>query len=268
MKRVLIHAGFHKTGTTSAQAFLRENREVLHKNTRLILRHQLKQTFPRANEYSRTGSLKQLQRFQNNFSAILADIPSDDDRQIVISEENLAGQMPGKKGVYGYDALPPLLNAMLECLNTAFTTPPEVTVYFSTRETEGWIKSIWQHSVMAERITDSLAEMQTKLRPAADQKQTLRNLQSFFPKLPIQSRQMEDLRNTYYGLATPLIEWMRLSDLQHSKLIPVNTRNPSPAIEISERLRDMNASKLDDETLQNAKRDIRQAYRLERANAQ
>jgi hypothetical protein len=41
-RRVILHAGFHKTGTTSVQEFLRANRSALKKHVAIRLKPQMR----------------------------------------------------------------------------------------------------------------------------------------------------------------------------------------------------------------------------------
>ena len=56
-RKIIIHAGFHKTGTTSLQQNLRANRAVLRPDIRLVLRPGMTALCESARAYSRSRAV-------------------------------------------------------------------------------------------------------------------------------------------------------------------------------------------------------------------
>ncbi|MGB0968887.1 MAG: hypothetical protein ACPGUX_11930 [Halocynthiibacter sp.] len=258
MNRVLLHLGFHKTGTTTAQAFLRENFRIIRQVCVPVLRRKMKTLYPEATEFSRTGQERELRRFRRKFTALLEELPLQDDLQVLISEENLIGQMPGKFDVWSYDTAPILLGSMLECIRDIFPEPAEVTVLFSTRDAESWARSVWKHTLLADRLTLDLKTMREKLKPASDHQAVLSDLRKEFPKIIFVENNLTSLDDTEFGPATPMVDWLRMPPELRQTLRRIAPQNTSPTMEMAQHLLDLNRSDLNDDELADIKHTLKQ----------
>jgi len=63
MKRVIIHAGFHKTGTTTAQQFLMENGAHIWPSYAIAIQHRIENPLEMALAYSTSAGQLALDEF-------------------------------------------------------------------------------------------------------------------------------------------------------------------------------------------------------------
>ena len=73
-RRIIIHAGFHKTGTSTIQATLRENREAMKKHVALRLRWHMKDLVAATRGYSTWRDPLTLIKVQDRFTTLMDEI--------------------------------------------------------------------------------------------------------------------------------------------------------------------------------------------------
>ncbi|MFZ7092335.1 hypothetical protein [Primorskyibacter sp. 2E233] len=210
--KFIIHAGFHKTGTTSAQMALRQNAFV-DQAVRLVLRDDILPLTKSAQRYSRTGREAHLHEFDKQARAVMAEFVGEP-RPVLITAEDLAGWMPGRAGVRSYDACPPLMQTFYRAARAQLGDKLDLTFYFSTRDTEGWIKSTyWQH-LRSTRIETSFDEYRESMGEAADLEGVVRQVRSALPHTRVISQPLEALRNAPHGPATAFYDLLELPEAQ------------------------------------------------------
>ena len=97
-RRVIIHAGFHKTGTTTIQRYLRSNGKHIWPRCSLTLPGRVRNGAAlMAVRYSRYGTPALLDAFARDLHETLSAIDVGQSRKVLISDENLAGRMPGRE---------------------------------------------------------------------------------------------------------------------------------------------------------------------------
>lgn len=151
-KQVIIHAGFHKTGTSTIQRALRVNRPLLKPYLRSVLKHPLTDTCHAARGYSTWRDPFTLGKFRRRFRAALAEIGDMPRRSLVISAEELSGHLPGREGIPDYSAAIPLARDMCAMVAEVMPGTP-LTFFYTTRAAGPWLRSAyWQH-VRASSLT-------------------------------------------------------------------------------------------------------------------
>mmetsp|Transcript_28582 Transcript_28582/g.53766 ORF Transcript_28582/g.53766 Transcript_28582/m.53766 type:complete len:251 (+) Transcript_28582:2818-3570(+) len=145
--RIIVHAGFHKTGTTSIQKALDRHRATLAPLT-ILLRSDMVALCESARAYSISRSPLDLGLVQYE-AAVLAEGWQG---TVLLSSEDLSGHMPGRRGLTRYDALPLLMQTIT---NGMRTTHPEaqITFVFTTRDAAPWLSSCHMQHLRATRIT-------------------------------------------------------------------------------------------------------------------
>ena len=131
-RRIIIHAGFHKTGTSTIQATLRENREAMKKHVALRLRWHMKDLVAATRGYSTWRDPLTLIKVQDRFTTLMDDLPGMPRRTLVISAEELAGHLPGRGELDDYSAAPILLYAFWEIARARYPQA-DILIYLSTR---------------------------------------------------------------------------------------------------------------------------------------
>lgn len=154
--RVVIHAGFHKTGTTTLQSLLRENKRLLSNHMQIFLREDMIALCTAARKYSKTRSGVDLGLVRYE----LADILESDASEapvILLSSEDLSGFMPGRRGLKTYDAAPTLMTALRDAVFAVFPKA-NLTFLFTTRASQAWLKSCYAQHLKVIRMTLSEPE--------------------------------------------------------------------------------------------------------------
>ena len=119
-RRIVIHGGFHKTGTTTVQRTLHANGPVLWPVMALGLRWRLKPVLAAARAYSVWGDPVSLTLFAERFDAYLGSIELGKFRGLCVSSEELVGHMPGRDEITDYGAAPVLLSALIPVIRRRF----------------------------------------------------------------------------------------------------------------------------------------------------
>lgn len=167
-RRLIVHAGFHRTGTSAAQAFLQNHRKHIYPKAALLLPRELRArdrgaVSRLATRASRSRKKSDLVAFQNGMSALLAPLAKQN-RPILISDENLAGHMPGMSEETAYGTTPALMAALCRGAQEALGPCP-IELHFGLREMVGWAKSAWAHGVFKHRLTLDLDAFLTRMGP-------------------------------------------------------------------------------------------------------
>lgn len=148
--RILLHGGFHKTGTTSLQAALVAHQPALAARLHVeTLRHTpgLSRATEAARAYSLHPDALALEHAMQDWALALPDLGG---RDLVISSEDFAGHMPGRHGLTDYRAAVTTLPAAAQALGLRFPGA-EIVVLLTTREATQWLRSLhWQLSIHPE----------------------------------------------------------------------------------------------------------------------
>ncbi|HCP80315.1 MAG TPA: hypothetical protein DIT67_01530, partial [Octadecabacter sp.] len=154
--RIFLHSGFHKTGTSSIQAFLAKNRDILKPFVKILLLDELPDVVRLSTRFSVSKHPLDLFDFQEAFCAFASNLAhSSDARPILISCEGLSGRSPGKKGITTYKAATLIAQSMIGALEAEFSDSLDLSLIFTTREPNSWLKSVYKHNLHGYRITDT-----------------------------------------------------------------------------------------------------------------
>lgn len=222
-RRIIIHAGFHKTGTTSVQATLRENRPKLKKQVAMRLRPQMKDLIHATRGYSTWRDPLTLAKAQRRFDRMLADLPAMPKRTLVISAEELAGHLPGRGELKDYSAAPILLYMFWQRAMAAFPQT-EFMVYLSTRAPEAWLPSAYWEHVKASSMTLSYDEFLERYAGAADLVGMVSEITSRMP-CPVHQSALEETLDLRLGPADPLLDLCDIPLSVRAELTPVRPAN-------------------------------------------
>lgn len=164
---VLIHAGFHKTGTTTVQTTLNDNRALLKPYMRLFLPGKLRALARATRGYSIDGNHIDEGMIRYEAAELVLRCDPDDPRPVLMSFEDLAGHMPGRKGLTAYDRTPQIMGLIAEAIILAQPLA-QPAFYFSTRDPAAWLKSCYIQHLRATRITESVHEYAKRMVASAD----------------------------------------------------------------------------------------------------
>ncbi len=245
--RVIVHAGFHKTGTTSLQRALRLNREALKPHLRIRLRPGMIAVCEAARGYSAVPDAINLALFQYELAQLAEGWSARDPRPVLLASEDLSGHMPGRKGVKTYHAAPRLMAALVETLCRIHPgAKPEF--YFSTRNADDWLRSCHAQHLCASRLTLSRAEYAKTYRRSANLDAITDNVakRTACPTHRAALEQGEPL--------DALLDVIGLPDELRARLRPAVPANTAPSPEVLAALLDLNRSEMPEKDLRAAKR--------------
>ncbi|KEO54014.1 hypothetical protein [Thioclava pacifica] len=263
--RVIVHPGFHKTGTSTIQTGLRAARTHL-PDWAIALREDIPDASAAARAYSLTRDPMELGLYQAAL-ADWADALPKGTKQAVISIEGLSGHMPGRDGVLDYAAAPALMAALAEVFWAAYGSALDLEMFLTIRETSAWIDSLhWQHV-----RTGTLGEPLTAFRARLDGFEiapTLRDIETAVAPARVTSVALEETLSYPRGPLTPLLDRMGISLAARAPIEAGVTANARPsAVDravLADTLAAINAEGLPREAAQEKKRDVlRAAWREE-----
>lgn len=252
--RVIVHAGFHKTGTTSAQSFLRANSKHIYPRCALVLPGRLRRTAARmAVRYARFGTSQLLDQFESDLREVLSAIQINN-RAVLISDENLSGRMPGRDGQLDYGATPALMARAEHAIHDVFGAEADVQFHFTTRAPAAWLLSTYKHNLRTSRLTLDQAEYLATYKAAADLPQVIHDVSKAVTGL-VHTSDLDELTDGF-GPAQPLINLIELPDNLRRRLRPHPAQNNGPRDDLIDDLLALNRSDLSDEALTAAKLDL------------
>lgn len=237
-RRIIIHAGFHKTGTTTLQATLRENRNALKKHIALRLRWHMKDIIAASRGYSTDQDPLTLMKVQSRFGAMMNALPGMPRRTLIISAEELSGHLPGRGELMDYSAAPVLLYAYWEIAKARYPEA-DVLIYLSTRSPTAWLRSAhWEH-VKSSNMTMDFDTFSTRYIKAAALDQMAAEIASRVPA-PVYTHALEDCRDFPLGPADPLLDLCDLPPELRSELVAVPPANERLGDDVLQAMLDAN----------------------------
>jgi hypothetical protein len=229
--RILLHPGFHKTGTSSIQQFLWTNRVALAPHLGVLLLGQLRDSVRLCMAYSRDQNPLRLADLVEIMDDALADAglaPGQlGGRDLVISCEGLAGNMPGGSKVADYAAAPVTCAFLTGYLSERFPDA-EVCVVLGTRDAEPWLNSVWRHHVVAQRLRLAWPDFRRNMRSVANLFNTVKNIGDAVAPAPVYTLPLEQAAKHAKGPGGALVELCHIPAPVRAALIPVAHSNRGP----------------------------------------
>lgn len=163
--RVLVHAGFYKTGTTSLQRFLGDNRAALTPWFAYYGPGDFHNAGAEARRYGQEPFPGPLKRFRLALRSFLQGVP--DAENIVLSRENFTGAMPGHRdwlgeALIGFPHAKPLLRDLKKELRRRFGPEARIETLFTTRERTAWLRSIHGHLLRSIRLEEDFEQFSAR----------------------------------------------------------------------------------------------------------
>lgn len=249
MRRVFIHAGFHKTGTTTAQAFLHANRKVIWPRYALVLPGRIAEVTRAATFHSATGDPLSLSEFRFRLQEFLETLSLGEKRGICLSAEDLTGLRPASGNANGYKSAPVLMKATVDTFRAVFGDDTQITVYLSTRTPQHWLRSLWAHLLVKTRLRSDFPTFAAEMAGQADLDQVVEAVRRQLGPGIVKTARLEDLRDMRFGPAAPFVEFLDLPPWLSGKLVDVAPANASPSPAVCAELLALNRGPLDDDAL-------------------
>lgn len=257
--RIVVHAGFHRTGTTSIQHMMRRNGRKLARHFRILTRRQAPALCEAARAYSLKHDPAELGLFTYEAAQVFETLDPGDPRPLVISSEDLSGHMPGRFGLTGYDAAPRLM-ATLEQVAGDCLPDPRIAFFFTTRTPGPWLRSTYAQHVRAIRFTEDRDAYLSRMRPHADLAQAIARIADTV-KSPVHHAALESCANAPFGPFSPLLDVMQAPAKLRDRLTALPPSNPSFPDPVLDRMLALNRSDLPHEDWVAAKKALMEGWR-------
>ncbi|MEH6829856.1 MAG: hypothetical protein V7661_03365 [Sulfitobacter sp.] len=222
-RKIVVHAGFHKTGTSTVQAVLRANRKALMPALAIRLKGQMQELVSATRGYSTYVTSDALEKVSRRFDTLLNDLPGMPRRTLVLSAEELSGHMPGRGPLADYSAAPVLMYEFWQRAQARFPETP-VVFCFATRATDAWERSAWAEHVKSSGMRLDFAEYSARYSSAADLAAVVSEVRRRVPA-PVHSYALEDCAELPLGPAGPVLDLCDIPDEIRSALIPQPPHN-------------------------------------------
>lgn len=244
--RIILHAGFHKTGTSSLQAILARHRAALLPHARLVLHDEMADALKRATRFAMGGDPFDLAGFNMAFVELCERLAAEGHSTLILSCEGLSGRTPGKRGITDYSAAVPLAQAMFDCVAAVFGDKAEQQFLYTTRNAESWLYSAWRHNLAGYRVTEDFDSFRNRCAKAADFAALIGDLTAALPAAQVIAVALEEVRDLPAGPADAVLRLLDLPDDLRRKIRDTGIRNAGRSAEVSAQLLALNRSDLTD----------------------
>ena len=231
MPRLVLHPGFHKTGTSTAQHLLWKNRKALLPHVEIFQIRHLAAAAEPALRFSKTQDPIELIDLVDLFENALRGIGPREGRHILLTHEGLSGHMPGWPGVADYGAAPALFAYYAEYLAERFPHH-ELELVLTTRARTDWLWSAYRHQMQAHRLTQRAEEFRSAHAAAAEFAALAEEIRAALGPVPVRLAPLEETRKARLGPAAALLEPLALPQalLDSLTLVPPANAGPGPKL--------------------------------------
>lgn len=222
-RKIVLHAGFHKTGTSTVQAVLRANRKALMPALAIRLKGQMRELMHATRGYATYGTDEALDKVSRRFDALLADLPGMPRRTLLLSAEELSGHMPGRGPLASYAAAPVLMYLYWQRARIAFPDAP-VVFCFALREAAIWRRSAWAEHVKSSGMTLDFDGFCAQYPDAGDLEGIVQQVRARVPA-PVETFALEACGAGRLGPADPVLDLCDIPDDIRAQLVPQPPQN-------------------------------------------
>lgn len=253
--KIVIHAGFHKTGTTSIQKTLSENAGLLAREVRVLLRADIAPLTDAARNFSRLPMPDRAEEITRAATALFQSFDRTDPRPICISAENLSGHMPGRHSISDYsEAAPQIMGLICEALTAGTSQQTDTKWLFTTRDAAPWLRSCyWQH-LRSTRTSRALANYSKVYASSADLNATVEQIRKAVAPWPVFTAPLEAATGPL-GPTAPLLDLLGISPELRAQIVPhKGAANAHLGDEVADALLAINRSDLPKDEAHDAKK--------------
>ncbi|MGR3292243.1 MAG: hypothetical protein ACU0C9_13775 [Paracoccaceae bacterium] len=260
MTRVIVHAGFHKTATSSLQDFLHQNRAELKPYFDYYGKADFHTAGAKARLYGQRPFRWRLGQFRRAFRRFLAEIP--DTQTLVLSRETFAGVMPGHRDVFrrlvsGYaSAAIPLAGEIVNEIQSRFGKDTKIQFLYTVREQEPWLRSVYGHLLRSIHLTDDFEAFRGCFDDLPDPEQDARAIATALDPTQVFIARLEDFTDHPEGPAAAVLDLVEVPDSIREKLHPANRKNQGQSPEIEQQFLMLNRSRKNKRLLKSMKEKI------------
>ncbi len=256
MTRVIVHAGFHKTGTSSLQDYLRHIRGDLPEGIAI----HLKENFPDAGNLARRYGQRpypwRLRRFSRALRRYLDGVGEAEVH--VLSWEGFSGIMPGHRRPTGpvrniRRAAIPLARAIIRELRRRFGADVGITFLYTLREPESWIGSVHGHLLRSIRLTEDLNAFRAGFTPPIRLDAEAEAIARAIAPVPVVTSWLADTKDHHEGPAAALLDLLPIPPETRAALPRARRTNSGNSPEVRAQCLEWNRTIRDDYELKRRK---------------
>ncbi len=242
--RVIVHAGFHKTGTTSLQDFLSENKGMLAPSLRYYGKSAFRGAGAHARIYAQRPFPWRLGRFRRALRRFLAEVPEGG--TIVLSRETFSGGMPGHRRLGGatmtsyFRPALRLAEVIIAELQRRFGRDVEITFFYTTREREAWIRSVHGHLLRSIRLTDDFATFRARFPALASPEEEAQRMRGALAPIPVVTAALEEWADHPHGPAEAVLDLVGVPEAARAGLKPARRANTGQDKDLREKFLALN----------------------------
>lgn len=261
MARIVLHPGFHKTGTSTLQRTLRTNRDALAGYATILLTPDIRPLADAARTWSRSRTAADLDAVARATTEVMdshAKTHGGGDLPLLISSEDLCGHMPGRYDLRSYDAAPTLMATINAALRK--TAPDaDIRFHFSTRAAQPWLASCHMQHVRYSRMELSVVRYSRVYAASADLDGVVDKVAAALPDARVERKALEDCTGRL-GPLGPILDLIDVPYKHRRTLEKLPPQNVSMPPELRRALVELNRSELSKEELRAAKETLFAAH--------
>ncbi len=243
---------------------LRENADLLAPHIDVLLKDAFEDLTEKARSFSLDPREKTLSQVAKAAIGFFSGLNKSDARPLLLSSEDLAGHMPGRHGLDCYDSTGLVMKCISVSAYAYFGKDTDLTFYFSTRDTDSWLRSTWWQNLRSTRLTLDFDDYCARFDGARTLQEILQEIEKDVAPARVVSCALEDVADRPLGPLDPVLELFDLPGLDRSALSVLPPENVQPDVGIDTVFLALNRSRLPEKDVQDAKRSIRKmARRLE-----
>lgn len=263
--RVILHPGFHKTGTKTLQRGLQENAALLAPALRVLFTNDILEATNAARRYSRRPERAALTFFQHELATVLETVDTKDTRPLLITSEDLSGHLPGKFGIAAYDASPKLVGAAVETFQMLWGQDAQIDIWYTTRAPQAWLQSAYYQVLRGSRLTKTLDAFTSEFARAAKLREIVEKTRAHVGAgIRVHDAPLEMTGKAPLG---PLGTFLQTFGFPTTDVVLTRVQNIQPD-GLAQELLDLNRSALDDAALAETKRRVIRTARAKQTKLQ
>ena len=237
MTRIIVHAGFHKTGTSSLQAFFNQNRGALRPWLDYYGQADFHSVGTHARRFAQRPFPWRRLIFRRALRRFLASIPDAD--TVVLSRETFAGVMPGHRDIFrrpitGYTgAAIPLAREIIRGLNMRFGPDADIRFLYTCREPKSWLRSVYGHLLRSIHLRQGFDTFSQSFLFPPNPERDAQSIATAIAPIPVYIARLEDFTDQHEGTAAAILDLLDIPDEDRDRLLPAphSNQGQSPAIE-------------------------------------
>lgn len=230
MTRIIVHAGFHKTGTTSLQHFLAANKSALAPYFSYYGKSDFLQAGASARIFAQRPFFWRRLGFRRSFRRFLNSIP--DAPVIVLSRETFSGVMPGHRDIAGRKITSQtqtactLAHEIIRALRSRFGENAQIEFLYTTREREDWIRSVYGHLLRSIHLKTDYSAFREGFENLHGPKTVARQITAAIAPIPVHTARLEDIADRHEGPAAAVLDLAGVPEQLRKQLKPARAQNP------------------------------------------